>query len=125
MLKIMIDWLYKNCRCKKKKYMPLKEATESGTSFLINKNEINNENINELLSLAVKNKNNEMVSFLLSKKPTNLDENVKVACSNSNYFIVELLLQHGANPLVGYKHTSSMNIYKLLHRYEQKAELIT
>jgi hypothetical protein len=79
---------------------------------------------NEFLLLACKLNDIESVSYILEKKPTNLDDALAVACNKNSLQICELLVQNGANITVGLRNSKSANITKMLYRYEQNSEII-
>jgi len=80
--------------------------------------------LNQGLSEAVQNGQEQTVFYLIKQGAKNLDENLKYACANNKYSLAELLVQSGARIIVGLRVAKSPNIIKMLHRYEQNSELI-
>ena len=80
--------------------------------------------LNEGLLEAVKHKQEAVVRYLVEQGAKNIDEALRMACMNGNYSLAELLVQKGANVVVGLRVSKSPNITKMLYRYEQKTENI-
>lgn len=81
-------------------------------------------NLNEGLIESVKQGQVDIAKYLISKGATDLDSSLKLACQNNNSAIAELLVQRGANIVVGLRVSKSPNITRMLYRYEQNSELI-
>lgn len=73
--------------------------------------------INEGLRVSVKNKQNEVVQYLLNQGATNLDECLEIACEKNFAEIAEMLVQKGANVLSGLRVAKSLNIINILEQY--------
>jgi hypothetical protein len=80
--------------------------------------------LNDGLTKSVHAGQTAVAEFLIKKGANNLDENLKFACSNNNFTIAEMLVKNGAKVIVGLRVAKSINIIKMLHRYEQGSELI-
>ena len=81
-------------------------------------------NLNNGLTEAVRAGQTTTVVYLIKVGASNLDENLKFACINNNYSMVETLIQNGAKIVIGLRFAKSANIIKMLHRYEQNSENI-
>jgi hypothetical protein len=82
-------------------------------------------NLNEGLNKAVQAGHSVVVEYLVKQGVTNLDENLKTACLNNNFIVAEILVQNGARIVVGLRVAKSINIIKMLRRYEQNSEIIS
>jgi ankyrin repeat protein len=74
---------------------------------------------------AVKSGQLFVVQYFLSKGATNKDECLGLASKNNNYDICRILLEKGADPVVGLRYSKSPNIIKMLYRFDQKNGTIT
>jgi hypothetical protein len=66
-----------------------------------------------------------IVEYFLLKGGTNKDECLKIASENNKFDIARILLEKGANPMVGIRYSKSPNIIKMAYRFEQKNNMIT
>lgn len=80
---------------------------------------------NEGLMLASVNGHVNVVEYLIENGATNLDEALKLACKENRYTTSELLVKKGANISVGIKNATSMNIIRMLYRYDTGSDNIT
>lgn len=80
--------------------------------------------LNKGLTEAVRCGNEAVLVYLIKEGANNLDENLKFACANNKFGLAEMLVQNGAKPIAGLRVAKSLNIIKMLHRYEQNSELI-
>lgn len=76
------------------------------------------------LTEAVKSGHVNIAEYLIDQGASNLDENLKIACNNSNIQMAELLARKGANVVVGLRVSKSPNITKMLYRFRQNSDLI-
>ncbi len=76
-------------------------------------------NINEGVKICIENSCIESLEAILNISNEYVDMNTAIilACQKNKYLIIELLLKHKANPLIGLKYTNSVNITKLLNKY--------
>ncbi len=66
-----------------------------------------------------------IAEWLIDEKgATKLDDCLRISCERNRYPIAELLVQKGADTLIGIRHSSSVNITRMLYRYRQNAEMI-
>jgi hypothetical protein len=122
----IIDIISSNCKRKPKLYeedfLPscrlgnLEKVKALAESFDVN--------LNEGLIESAKQGQVDIARYLISKGATDLDSSLKVACQNNNSALAELLVQKGANIVVGLRVSKSPNITRMLYRYEQNSELI-
>lgn len=80
---------------------------------------------NKGLLIASEQGHDNVVSFLIDQGATNLDNALKVACKANRLSTAELLVQKGARTVVGIRVSTSMNITRMLYRYENQQENIT
>lgn len=113
--------------CKKKEIVSEEDflpACISGDFEKIQKINTENIDLNQGLDCAVQAGHLAIAEYLIKKGATNLDENLKFACINNKFAMAEMLVQKGARVIVGLRVAKSINIIKMLHRYEQNAEMI-
>lgn len=65
-----------------------------------------------------------VAEYLIDQGANNFDDCLRITCQAGNLALSELLVQKGARPIVGLRATKSINIIKMLERYETKAEMI-
>lgn len=93
-------------------------------------------NLHTGMLLCLKHKQTEIAELLMKAYKKNekerseelkkhLNEYLKIACTNNNYPLAELMMKNGANITAGLKVTTSSNIQRMLYRYKQKSENIT
>jgi hypothetical protein len=83
--------------------------------------------IKEGIKISIEKNNLELLKLFFDKIDINkllLDDFLKLSARNNNYSFCEYLVQKGANIVVGLRYTTSVNIKKMLYRYEQKSEII-
>jgi hypothetical protein len=80
--------------------------------------------LNEGLNESVQAGQVTVAEYLIKQGANNLDENLKISCANNKFAMAEMLVQNGARVIVGLRVAKSINIIKMLHRYEQNSELI-
>lgn len=101
LLLIVYNWF---CNCRKRKHIP--------------------QNLEYLFLQSVKSKDRDNISYYLSKGARNINEGLKYSCEQGFFQIVELLLERGADPMIGLRYSKSPNITRLLYRFQQKSENI-
>jgi hypothetical protein len=82
------------------------------------------QDFNQLLTEAVKSRDKDKILYCISKGAKNINECLKYSCEQGHFNIVDLLLEKGANPIVGLRYSKSPNITRLLYRYQQHSENI-
>lgn len=116
-------------------YMSLQNVLEFVKTFyygwykFLNKkylNKIQTEEIdyNKLLKKNTELKNLENVKYCVEHGATNLNDCVKIASQNSNYSIVEYLIEKGADTTIALRYSKSANITNMIYRFEQNSENI-
>lgn len=128
------------CRCKRNKIIePIKEelpdfstACKNGQIDLVKtyvesmdkQDDEYKFKLNQGLTDAVTCGNKDVAEYLIDSGANNLNENLKFACENNNYGMVEILIKKGASIILGLRVAKSPNIVKLLYRYRQNSEVI-
>jgi hypothetical protein len=79
---------------------------------------------NKLLKESTELKNLENVKYCVDHGANNLNECVKIASQNSNYSIVEYLIQKGADTAIALRYSKSPNITNMIYRFEHNSEII-
>lgn len=98
------------------------QACQDGDVRMVNRCLLSNTKLdtNHGLVLAVAHGHRILVELLLNRGATNLNEALKTACVNNHYDIAELLVQKGASVVEGIRVSTSLNITRMLYRYDTK-----
>lgn len=116
-------------------YMSLQNIVEFARTFCygwykflnkkyLNKIQVEQIDYNKLLKENTELKNLENVKYCVEHGANNLDECLKIASQNSNYSIVEYLIQKGADTSIALRYSKSPNIINMIYRFEHKSENI-
>lgn len=70
------------------------------------------------LRLATEGNHSVLVNFFLCRGATNLDECLKIAVEKGMCILAEMLVQKGAQPIVGISVSKFPNITHMLYRYD-------
>ena len=118
----LFDFLEYFC-CDRKYREKFISACEKGDILTAKKIISRHKNLEDLdmdlcLKLAVTKGQESMARYLLECGAKNLDECLKIAVQNNRCNLAELLVEKGAKPVVGLRVSKSINITKMLYRYE-------
>lgn len=76
--------------------------------------------------IACKNGDTPLVKWFLKEKlKINLNKGLEMSVKNNHYDTAETLVKAGANIMIGLRHSSSVNITRMLYRHKQNTENIT
>lgn len=95
--------------------------------FLNKSNLLEEDLLGKAIKISTEKNNLELLKLFCDKRNINktiLNDSLKLAARNNNYAFCEYLVQKGANIVIGLRYTTSVNIKKMLYRYEQKSEVI-
>lgn len=79
---------------------------------------------NEGLARACAHGNVDVAKILVDNGADDLNRGLKVSCKNNRATTAELMVQKGAKTVIGLRHASSVNITRMLYRYDQDTKNI-
>lgn len=80
--------------------------------------------LNEGLSLVARYGHTDLITYFIDHGATDLNSALKSACQHNRYNPAEQLVKKGADIVVGRRHSTSVNINRMLDRYEYGSEII-